>query len=267
MVKTGSELWNYFCILYLLGAHKEFCTFSPHKITLETLKSASRTGQGDNEKTLTWKCEKLPYQPSTCEMILPSKYGDEDVELFKADMIKCINKGKMTIVPLQLFYRDYGNPSNNALHANILIYDKTSNTVERFDPYGYTEAEFNPKELDEKIDQIFSYLTDKPVKYLSPIGYCPSKGPQVLEAISILENGIPFDNQTCTVWSLLYADTRLSNPQLSQRQVVEYLNRDIHKESRNIVDYIQKIIKIIKGMDSMSSIEEIDKYINSINLT
>ena len=244
MVKTGSELWNYFCILYLSKKHENSCTFYSYDITLDMLKSANKSGQGD--ETLTWICEKIPYKPENCEMILPSKYtvNDEiDAEGFKNDMLKCMSKGIMTVIPLQLFYRDYGEPKNNALHANILIYDNITKTVERFDPHGYyTEKEFSPEQLDEKIEQIFNYLTDNKAKYQSTIGYCPSKGPQVLEAISILENGIPFDNQTCTVWSLLYADTRLSNPQLSQGEVVEYLNKDIHKGSKNIVEYIQKII-------------------------
>jgi hypothetical protein len=62
-------------------------------------------------------------------------------------------------------------------HANVLIYDKTTKELERFDPHGQWEIEkFNHKGLDMRLKEDFAAqreMMPAKFKYMTPAQFCP----------------------------------------------------------------------------------------------
>ena len=65
-------------------------------------------------------------------------------------------------------------------HANMLVYDKKLNSIERFEPHGIYDL--NDSYIDTQIKQFFESFNDN-VKYISPKQFCPKFGPQYIEDI------------------------------------------------------------------------------------
>jgi hypothetical protein len=60
-------------------------------------------------------------------------------------------------------------------HANVIIYDKNTHEVERFDPHGRWEIErFNHASLDAQLKEEFSKRLPPKLKYLTPKSFCPA---------------------------------------------------------------------------------------------
>jgi hypothetical protein len=113
-------------------------------------------------------------------------------------------------------------------HANVLIYDKTNNELERFDGLGYQIHEsYDIEELDKEIEAFFSAGSSMPegFTYYTPMDYCPRFMMQYKELSESAEFADTRGN--CAVWRLWYIDLRLSNPHLNRQQVVRYANKKV----------------------------------------
>lgn len=113
--------------------------------------------------------------------------------------------------------------SQHGFHANVLIYDKVSHEMERFDGLGSLVHEsFGVDEFDEEIIKFFNdakgvYVPDK-FKYFRPIDYCPKVIYQYKEMDEIV--GFKDTSGSCANWRLWYIDIRLANPNLTRKQVI-----------------------------------------------
>ena len=141
--------------------------------------------------------------------------------------------------------------SYSSSHANIILYDKETGQMERFDPYGYTpylEADKMDAFLENKFNHILSdyhHKNNLKFKYLSPKDYM-KVGFQVVSDDSnnyVKKLGDPLGY--CLAWCMWYIEMRVSNPNIEPKELVDKCFNDIitngkHSESANIfVDFIR----------------------------
>jgi ankyrin repeat protein len=106
-------------------------------------------------------------------------------------------------------------PSSSGTHANILLYDKVTNMMERFDPYGnipYVDGD----EIDNVLSKYFKNIfTKKNFKYLSPKDYMGNISFQTISndgdySVKRLGDPIGF----CLAWTFWYLEMRITNPDM-----------------------------------------------------
>lgn len=110
----------------------------------------------------------------------------------------------------------------DGIHANCFIYDKDTNEIERFDGLGVTiHPNYGIQKFDEKMKEVFQSVQGTHIpegfKYYIPLDYCPKDIYQSKELDQVGYNDI---RGNCAVWRLWYIDTRLENPSLTRKQVV-----------------------------------------------
>lgn len=108
-------------------------------------------------------------------------------------------------------------------HANVLIHDKSTNEIERFDGLGSDiSTTYEIDKFDERIRNELLKVSSIPqgFKYLTPIDFCP-KIP-IFQAKEL--DDIPGHDLggNCAVWRLWYIHIRIANPNLTRKQLVKY---------------------------------------------
>lgn len=174
---------------YIMNKHRQIlCTFVPTNFHTEFM--------------FTWTC-------TSHKMNNRSKVGLRKRELLVnakiIDYLKnCIvNKGiKYAAVMLSIQYHNCKQQEVRS-HANLLIYNKQNNTIERFDPMGSYRTVYDNKRLDKQLEAFF---TSYNIKYSSPDEFCPRISFQKLQG---REKQFKFG--LCAAWTLWYLDFKLSN--------------------------------------------------------
>ena len=109
------------------------------------------------------------------------------------------------------------------VHANVYIYDKNTNEMERFDSLGRSISDtYHIESFDEVMKPILERqvgkLFTKPVKYLTPMEFCPNF--RIFQTKET--DDIPGKDRrgNCAVWRAWYIHMRLSNPHLKRKELV-----------------------------------------------
>ena len=70
---------------------------------------------------------------------------------------------------------------------------------------------------------------------------------------------------TCSLWSIVYADTRLSYPDLTRHEIHDKILSDINKKNKGmyyfILDYLKNIYKVSQLLRESNSTEQIIQYL------
>ena len=122
------------------------------------------------------------------------------------------------------------------LHANLLVYDLKNMTVERFEPYG------NTMQLDGGIDEVLEEeLTwNTGLKYIKPDDYLPVAGFQTVSDENNLINKKSGDfGGFCLAWCLWYLETKMKNPDVSSKILVDKVINKISKLDIKFSEYIR----------------------------
>jgi ankyrin repeat protein len=122
------------------------------------------------------------------------------------------------------------------LHANLLVYDLKNMTVERFEPYG------NTMQLDGNIDEVLEEeLTwNTGLKYIKPEDYLPVAGFQTISDENNLINKKSGDfGGFCLAWCLWYLETKMKNPDVSSKILVDKVINKISKLDYKFSEYIR----------------------------
>ena len=122
------------------------------------------------------------------------------------------------------------------LHANVLIYDLKNMTVERFEPYGNTMGIDGG--IDDVLEEELTWNTG--LKYIKPDNYLPVAGFQTVsdENNSINKNAGDFGG-FCLAWSLWYLETKLKNPDVASKILVDKVINKISKLDIKFSEYIR----------------------------
>jgi surface protein len=209
------------------------------------------TFRGDRSRSLISMMYLLHKYPEYCVVIPPSAdyiesslYGwnelmlrweeDFDIPYGFWDLIKeCLQKNpkpNFIIMP-------FGFPR----HANYLIYDSITKELERFDPNGFTPGEkYNPPNLDRKLKYLFNSNVQEGMieRVYTPLSFCPRRSFQALQS-SEGEQKPGDPGGFCAAWCYWYADTRLSNPNKTRKQVVEMALKKFKDEPKSMTEYIR----------------------------
>jgi len=105
-------------------------------------------------------------------------------------------------------------------HANVLIFDKANNELERFDGLGRDIHENYGIDLfDKKIVAEFDQRMPRPIKYFTPLDYCPRMA--VFQSKEIDEIPGKDLRGNCAVWRMWYVHLRMANPHLPRKDLVK----------------------------------------------
>jgi hypothetical protein len=145
-------------------------------------------------------------------------------------------------------------------HANVIIYDKATNEMERFDSHGqYLSEKYRSELLDEQLKEAFKEHDDivpkDKFKYFAPISYCPKM--PVFQSKEV--DDIPGVDLTgnCAVWRLWYVNIRMENPTVNRKKLVRLAAHKLEHVGglynfiKSYQLYIHKNLK--KGQKKLSS--------------
>jgi ankyrin repeat protein len=125
---------------------------------------------------------------------------------------------------------------NKFNHANILLYDKSMNTMERFDPYGaISQKKEEMKSFDKMLKKLFPGI-----KYLKPCDYMNMHSFQSISDetnIYNLKTGDLFGY--CLAWCFWYIELRLSNELVDQKQLVDKSIKKITNADLTFKEFIR----------------------------
>ena len=126
-------------------------------------------------------------------------------------------------------------------HANIILIDTRKKTVELFEPHGNRDNSSQLEDISrayykvsKNVQRFFNrYLPD--YKYISPSDYEPGDGLQArLDAFSGL----------CVTWSILYLHYRVLNPDISQKDLINYMDSNVTKSKLlRYTRYVEETLK------------------------
>ena len=167
-------------------------------------------------------------------------------------------KKKFLIIPI-------GIELENGSHSNILIYNKDSNSIERFESNGSSfpyKFNYNPLKLDKLLKSKFlSIFSD--CKYYYPYDFLPKIGFQLLESY---DKKIGDPGGFCAVWCIWYSYMRVKYDMLNNKNLVTKLIQKIKENNisfKNIVRNFGKKIIDIRDKYLSESNMDINIWLNS----
>lgn len=167
------------------------------------------------------------------------------IEGFYDRFRKCMDspKKRFIIVPLGIEMR-------MGSHANYLVFDSETNSVERFEPHGSTippGLNYNPNLLDDLLETRFKTI-DTRIRYVRPKEFLPKISFQQMDVYESKKRKIGDPGGFCALWGIWYVDMRLTYNSLSNVDLVKLLIRTMKKQNisvRNMIrNYAQNVIEI-----------------------
>lgn len=159
-------------------------------------------------------------------------------------------------------------------HANILLYDKKTNSFERFEPYSWNSDQ---NDLDENLKQFCMKMKNN-ASYISPT---ETVGLQNIETHEFKNDFINDPEGYCVSWCFWYSEMRILYPNINREKLIKYIIQQmsikqykyhsvISEYSKNITDLRDKILlscelDINIYLNNDISIDDIKKIINKIN--
>ncbi len=154
------------------------------------------------------------------------------------NLVDCIDRGIETIIiPLNIIVRSGDRTTEDDGHANVLIYRKNRNVIERFEPHGgfFLHGEHEPI-INGKLSRFISMLNEELINhniqetllaFFPAISVCPHiVGLQRIEETdpyAILNDGKQESYGYCSGWSLFFTELALQNPTFSSQELLESL--------------------------------------------
>ncbi len=158
---------------------------------------------------------------------------------------------------------------HNSLHANILLYDKKLNRLERFEPYGVMFYDFN--QIDDFVDQHIKPLFGSKTKYLNPKEMFKGSGFQRISNDS--DNSyrkLDDPGGFCLAWTFFYIEIRIQNPDKPIDELIEqtksmitFTNKTDTKDSlnTNFIDFIRNYSHNLDTLKNKYMLEaKVSKY-------
>ncbi len=178
-------------------------------------------------------------------------YPSDFIEKFQ-DILNNL-KIEVIVIPINIIL-------SNGNHSNYLIYYRSTNIIERFEPHGYAypyHFNYNPSLLDNLLNDMFSSII-KSLIYHKPIDFLPRLGFLNIdshEPDEYIGDPIGF----CALWCIWYLDHRLENINLSSKELINLLFENIRETNVSFKQTIRNYSNLITTFR--------DKYLKKYNLT
>lgn len=250
---TGSTMDVLFGLIYLLSKHKNTCS----TLTKNFIENKNLCGFYKSIGIImNNRCEFLNFE------IVWVQYKLHLIENFSDNVKKCINNSdkRFIIFPVGIELRE-------GSHANYLIYDKTLNEIERFEPHGATipiGLNYNGELFDNLLESKFKNIIPD-IIYIRPENYLPKIGFQLLDITDVKHKHIGDPGGFCALWVIWYTDMRLTYPDLPRNKLVNKLFISLRKNNislKNMIrNYATNILTIRDNIFKKANID-INKWIN-----
>lgn len=232
--RKGDEFANTF-LLYLASKHLNDCipvldNLNDNKTVVEYNYKNDTVHESDKEEAKSM---------NSSIFIAP----EEQVLLIKKELedkfLDCISSKARFILMLL-------NIVGPRSHSNILIFDTTKKTVERFDPQGWQGAQLVFGEHNDNMINtvIKKYVSGLGYIYISPQQACPKMqlGPQ-----GFSEHGItdPRKRGFCQSWSMWYADYRLTFPNIKLNKINENMIKIYQRNPNELRTFIYNFTEFV----------------------
>jgi len=144
----------------------------------------------------------------------------------------------------------------NSTHANIIIYDKVKNTLERFEPYGnvpYLESNL----LDAFIENMGKKHINRQLTYFKPKDIIGDVGFQTISNDNnpdVKKLGDPAG--FCLAWTIWYLEMRINNPDIDPKTLISNIKESIlsrDKSSSPDKLFINFIRNYASGLDKQKN--------------
>ena len=166
-------------------------------------------------------------------------WHDKNLNFTCKNFEKCLKnviKKEIVLVYLSLVGSDIN-------HANMIIIDNKLKTIERFEPYGIINL-YNQDDLDiyikKQVHKLVEKITNKKYEYLSPKNFLLSNVFQSLsregDSHNVNDNEI---GGLCLAWCFWYVESRILNPNIHPKKLVEKLTKKLINNKMAIVEYIR----------------------------
>lgn len=160
---------------------------------------------------------------------------------FDSIIKKKIKTSKYIIIPI-------GIETSLGSHANILFWDITNSTIERFDPNGAKYPvgfNYNPELLDSLLYAKFITF-DKNIKFYKPTDFLPTIGFQILENLETNKcKKIGDPNGFCGIWCIWWIFQRLKNINILLDNISNELIKQIKFDNLSFKNIIRNFSKKI----------------------
>jgi ankyrin repeat protein len=181
-----------------------------------------------------------------CYQLVPHLiiWANENVYYSKKDLkINIINIMKKDNIRFVLFKLTL-IPSMNSTHANIVIYDKKTKDLIRFEPYGYLNME-DSNILDEYLSDIFKQVLGEDINIILPKTYMTNSRFQSISNDTDISNKKLGDPQGyCLAWAYWFLELKLSNPDVEIKELLDNSFDNIltteTEEGNQFMGYIRK---------------------------
>lgn len=141
--------------------------------------------------------------------------------------------------------------NKNMNHANILLYDKVENTIERFDPYGNIPYG-NPDEMDDFLEEKLKSIINDKLVYLRPSDYMDKVSFQIISNEDDKKNkkfGDPMG--FCLAWIYWYVEMRIMNENVKPKILVSKLIKKINDSKYTFMEYIRNYADVLDKEKNM----------------
>lgn len=235
-------------LIYLKHTHKDICIIGEidNDILQKVDKNILNIETILNNYFIVWKNKSLVVNPKVSTMIT------------KIKSLQC----KYVVFYLSIIYPQYGG-----MHANILMYSKDTNTIERFEPLGvgvFYGDSYDNDMLDAALLKYFQNCVSD-ITYISPKEYLPNIGIQMIEISENKNEYIGDPEGYCVPWSIWYCDMRVSYPNIKREKLMNFFIRQVEEKQlkyRSVIRNYAVHISDIRDYVLHKANIDINQYIN-----
>jgi hypothetical protein len=246
-----------FALLFLLKRnHKECVILTNFEKTVKRImkyKDMTLERLDWSDISILWDHQKLS---------VPGK----NVDMFIQGAAKCLSKASgRFMLSLITIVSDH-----NVHHANILLFDKITGILERFDPYQVQLEDFHTEELDIELEKLFRKIVPSKFKsFIRPVNLSQAVRDGLQQKAEREDEQTPNDPLGfCQPWTIMYADARMSLPNQDPSSIPELFqlmasDRDLSLTSfiRNYAQNLEEVNNKVY-MSYLMNHPEFHKYID-----
>lgn len=204
---------------------------------------------------------------------------------FQQTFMRCVNNPniRFVVIPAKFVYVSCGPDTLSRTpdaHANMILYDKKTKTMERFEPWGFLD-QYDTDEFDREFS---NWILNAPENSELPINYylgateiCPREGHQFLQEMDPSAGELPGGEKAqffnllaesdeflqkvtdagaarpnlimnfCSIWSNWYANLRMTNPGIAPARVIEESINLLKNDPRGMSVFILRYATFVRS--------------------